>query len=165
MDDKRTWLTGNGRGLMIAVLVLCAMLAITLVVVSGRLACRYASATSADRKNAGTEMPFAKDPQATRTRNRKVAPAGNPGSWFATDDYPTAARRREEQGPVSVRLAIDARGRVADCVVLQSSGSPSLDAATCLIATRRARFYPATNGDGQPIASTYALPGVRWQLD
>ena len=47
--------------------------------------------------------------------------------------------------------------------VTGSSGHPALDAATCRLYPRRARFSAARDGAGNPIESTYA-DRVRWQL-
>jgi TonB family protein len=97
-------------------------------------------------------------------QSKPVRPAGDPGSWFHSDDYPPAARRAHAEGRVSVDLKIDALGRVTDCLVTSSSGSSDLDARTCELARSRGQFAPARDAEGQPIAGTYSLPGVRWSL-
>lgn len=78
-----------------------------------------------------------------------------PSSWpwglFSADDYPAAALRAEEQGQVSYRLTIGPDGRVSDCAIRGSSGSAALDAATCRILSRRARFVPARDPAGIPV--------------
>jgi len=85
------------------------------------------------------------------------------GSWFTTDDYPAAAMRNEEEGTVVVRLDVTAAGRVGGCTILSSSGSSSLDAATCRIFRARARFEPARARHAEAVASTH-VDRVRWQL-
>lgn len=84
--------------------------------------------------------------------------APRPSSWpwglVSSDDYPAAALRSEEQGRVSYRLTIGPDGRVSDCAIRGSSGSATLDAATCRIMTRRARFAPARDPAGLPIPDT-----------
>lgn len=82
---------------------------------------------------------------------------------FSADDYPQAAIRREEQGTVAFKLAIDARGRVSSCTIVRSSGSAALDKASCSILSRRARFDPARDTEGQAIADTYE-GRIRWEL-
>jgi protein TonB len=94
----------------------------------------------------------------------KVAPKGNPASWFSDDDYPADARRAEASGRVSVVLSIDASGKVSGCHVTASSGNQSLDDTTCRLATRRGRFSPAKDASGVAQPSTYQLQGVRWKL-
>lgn len=88
---------------------------------------------------------------------------GNPGTAFGDDAYPPDAIRAGEQGRTTALLRIDASGTPISCAIKTSSGSPSLDAATCSIALRRARFDPAREAQGKAISSTYTLP-VRWVL-
>ena len=59
-------------------------------------------------------------------------------------DYPEAALRSGDFGIVSVLAEVDAEGKVSACHVTESSGSSSLDLATCRLFTLRARFTPAT---------------------
>jgi len=88
---------------------------------------------------------------------------GNLPSLFSTDDYPSQALRNEEQGTTGVRLTVGTDGRVSDCQVTSSSGSSSLDATTCSILKRRARYTPAKDQSGQPITGTDSAR-IRWQL-
>jgi protein TonB len=68
-------------------------------------------------------------------------------------DYPREALRRGEEGTVKMRYDVNVEGRVENCVVVQSSGSPTLDHASCENVTRRARYIPATDANGKPIRS------------
>ena len=88
-------------------------------------------------------------------------PRGNPASWSTTNDYPTRALREERSGTTSFRVTIGPDGRVTDCAIVGSSGSPDLDEATCSNVTRRARFTPATDSDGNPTTGSYANR-IRW---
>ncbi len=63
-------------------------------------------------------------------------------------DYPAEALAKKEQGDVRLRLEVDSDGRVRSCSIVKSSGSHSLDAATCRIMSHRARFNPATDNEG-----------------
>lgn len=92
-----------------------------------------------------------------------ATPRGNPGNWVTTDDYPSDALRREEQGVTAYRLEINTEGRVSACSVTNSSGSQSLDDAACRYLTRRARFNPAKDGSGNPTNAVYS-GRVRWQM-
>jgi len=78
-------------------------------------------------------------------------------------DYPEDALRANRQGLVQVRLAIDAAGKVAGCTVVQSSGTPSLDAATCDILQSRAAFTPARDAAGRPVPDVY-LQKIAWRI-
>lgn len=82
---------------------------------------------------------------------------------FSTDDYPMEAIRREEQGTVTYRATVGIDGRVSACAITSSSGSIYLDAATCNIIQRRARFRPALDQHGQPIEDHFA-GRIRWVL-
>lgn len=84
-------------------------------------------------------------------------------SLFSEDDYPVSALRDDEEGPVSVVLDVTTDGRVGACHVQQSSGSQSLDDATCSIMQRRARFTPARDQYGKLIVDHYRQR-VLWQL-
>lgn len=88
---------------------------------------------------------------------------GNPGQYFGAGAYPAEAIRANEQGRTVARLAIDASGTPVGCTIAVSSGSRSLDAATCAIAIGKVRFTPARDDKGVAIASSYTLP-VRWVL-
>ncbi len=84
-------------------------------------------------------------------------------SLFSQDDYPAEAMRKGEEGTSTVRLDVDAAGRVTGCSVIDTSKSPSLDAATCRVLSERARFTPAKGPDGRAVAEHYTQR-VRWLL-
>ena len=87
----------------------------------------------------------------------------NLNSYFSTDDYPAAALRGNEQGTTGFALTIGPNGRVEGCNVTSSSGSSSLDQATCRILRSRARYTPARDESGNP-TSGRASGGVSWRL-
>ena len=74
---------------------------------------------------------------------------------FEADDYPADALDLNQQGSVGVLVRVDPRGAVSDCTITSSSGFPALDAQTCRIVWLRARFTPARDPSGKPVASTY----------
>lgn len=82
---------------------------------------------------------------------------------ISIDDYPKDAMRRGEEGTVVAQLAISREGRVTGCSIVKSA-TPSLDKATCDVLTRRARFKPATDEQGNAIADTYKAT-ITWKLD
>lgn len=75
--------------------------------------------------------------------------------------YPLGARRRGEQGNVTVRAQVGADGRVDGTDIVQSSGHRELDQAA-LKAIRRARFSPGRR-NGKPVTSE-SLIIFRFQL-
>ena len=82
---------------------------------------------------------------------------------FRGDDYPQSAIERDEQGSVTVRLTVGTNGRVANCDVTSSSGSRTLDSATCRILRSRARFTPARDNRGNPTTDS-VTQRIRWVL-
>jgi protein TonB len=102
-------------------------------------------------------------PPAVPVVSKAAKARGNPGAWTSDSDYPAAALRNEEQGTVGFRLDIGADGRVTGCTVTQSSGSSSLDETTCRLLPRRAKFSPAQDNTGNPIATTYSSR-IKWVI-
>lgn len=102
-------------------------------------------------------------PPPPRIQPKGAVPKGNPGNWATTNDYPTRALREEREGTTSFRVSVGSDGKVASCSITSSSGSPDLDEATCSNVTRRARFTPATDGEGQPTSGSYSSR-VRWVI-
>ncbi len=87
----------------------------------------------------------------------------DPASWVRSKDYPKAALRAEETGTTGFRLDVSRKGKATACTVTFSSGSAVLDAATCSVLLRRARFSPARDANGRGVAGTYASR-FRWML-
>jgi len=106
--------------------------------------------------------PAPAPPAAPKGPSSPAQPRGNPGSWATDADYPQKALREERSGTTGFRVTVGTDGRVVDCTITSSSGSPDLDDATCKNVTRRARFKPALE-DGQPVQSTYTNR-IRWVI-
>ncbi|MCS6860896.1 MAG: energy transducer TonB [Abditibacteriales bacterium] len=77
-------------------------------------------------------------------------------------DYPPDARRQKQEGVVYLLVSINARGRVEDVQVDQSSGFTLLDEAA-LKAVRRWEFEPARRGD-TPVPTRVRVP-IRFKLE
>lgn len=90
-------------------------------------------------------------------------PRNNSGTWVTTNDYPSSAMRRRQEGTTRVTLTVGTNGRVSDCRVSSSSGHDSLDKVACRQIQRRARFRPALDANSQPMSGTYSF-AVRWQV-
>jgi len=71
--------------------------------------------------------------------------------------------REEREGTTRFRLTVNADGRVSDCQITGSSGHADLDEAACKNLTRRARFRPALDANGNPTTGSYSN-AVRWQI-
>jgi TonB family protein len=99
--------------------------------------------------------PASAAPQAT--------PIGNPSAWFPADAYPLEAKAKGMQGRTEFKLELDPKGRITECDISKSSGSPLLDSTTCALLVTNARFKPAVNASGQPVAGEWHSAMV-WQL-
>jgi protein TonB len=75
----------------------------------------------------------------------------------STPEYPSAARRREEQGTVLVRVRVLASGQAGEVQVQKSSGMPELDKAA-VAAAKASKFRPAQSVEGVPLDSWVAVP-------
>ncbi len=91
---------------------------------------------------------------------------GGPGAAFPNPDdfYPALARTLEQQGVATVRVCVDANGRLtADPTTVQGTGIPQLDEGALKLARAGSGHYRATTEDGRPVNSCYAFR-VRFQL-
>jgi protein TonB len=102
-------------------------------------------------------------PPPPRFTPKGAAPKGNPGNWATANDYPSRALREEREGTTGFRVTVGPDGRVTDCQITSSSGSPDLDQTACEKIRQRARFTPATDGEGNPTSGTYSNR-VRWVI-
>lgn len=107
--------------------------------------------------------PPAPPPPAPKGPAIPASPRGDPGSWASSEDYPSAALREGAQGTAGFHLTIGPDGRVTSCEITSSSGNDQLDKATCQLVSRRARFTPAKDSDGHPMAGSYSNR-IRWQV-
>jgi TonB family protein len=91
-----------------------------------------------------------------------AAPAPNPAgvvpalptgrSHDCTAAYPSLSRRLDEQGSVTLRYDVDAKGAIGNVTLLQTSGFDRLDRAALACVANLWRSQPAQSA-GQPIAS------------
>ncbi len=82
---------------------------------------------------------------------------------FRSDDYPQQALWNSEGGTTSVVLLVDDNGELADCMIDQTSGIATLDAMTCIIIQKRAKFRPAIGSDGKPVRGVINTR-IRWVM-
>ena len=61
--------------------------------------------------------------------------------------------------------AIDgiAAGKVTGCSITRSTGHGALDAATCELVSKRARFDAARDGTGKPVAGNFT-GSITWNI-
>jgi protein TonB len=98
---------------------------------------------------------------------KKIEPArakGDVRMLFSDSDYPASAQAAGAQGTAQAQLTIGPDGRVAGCSLVRSTGNGALDAATCNILRRRAKFTPAHDSSGAATTDTYTTPPITWRL-
>lgn len=96
------------------------------------------------------------DVEKHRSRTRKAFPTRPLASLISYWDYPDRALARREQAMVHFRLIVDAQGGVSGCHVQRATqGDEAFRQAVCDTFTRRARFEPALDAEGNPMASYY----------
>lgn len=82
---------------------------------------------------------------------------------FSSDDYPWQALKNDETGMTGLVLLIDDKGKLADCMIDQTSGVATLDAMACFIIQERVKFVPAVDADGKPVRSALTQR-IQWRL-
>jgi protein TonB len=108
-------------------------------------------------------VPAPPAPPPPRFQPKGAVPKGRPGDWASDNDYPTRALQLGQEGITGFHLTLGTDGKVTNCDITKSSGSPELDKTTCDLMRRRARFTPAMDGDGNPTTGNYTS-SVRWQI-
>jgi protein TonB len=97
---------------------------------------------------------------------RAAPPTRTPASVSAAQcdkpDYPTASRRMEEEGTVSLRFLVGVDGKVIQSEIEKSSGFKRLDEAA-RAGLSKCRFQPATV-DGRP-EQAWASMKYTWRLE
>lgn len=92
-----------------------------------------------------------------------AAPRNDPGRWVTDSDYRARWLREGLSGSARFTLAIDASGKVTGCTITRSTGHGALDAATCDLVTKRARFESARDGTGKPVAGSFT-GAITWKI-
>lgn len=164
------WFVGSGKGLMLLVVTLVAVLiglrgvtTVWLAQDAWRWWLHGKPRMVAPAPVLLPPSPIAAPPAAIALPSRPATAKGSPAAWFGADAYPAEAIRNEEEGRTVSRILIGRDGRVRSCGIVTSSGHPRLDAATCDILVRRGAFEPARDAAGRAIEATRQIP-VRWVL-
>lgn len=100
------------------------------------------------------------------TGDSSILPArahANLARLIDSKDYPGVSLSRNQDGRVKFSLLIGEDGRVADCMVAETSGVAALDAQSCAILKIRARFTPARDAAGKP-AKDAVTSTIVWRL-
>ena len=86
--------------------------------------------------------------------------ATNMAGLFRGEDTPVAIMPGKVLKSVNTAVTVTPQGKIQDCKVEVSSGIQKLDAHTCALLIRRAKFRPALDRDGTSIYGVY-----RTQID
>ena len=103
-------------------------------------------------------------PAVARNPLAVTGPKGDGGRLMSSDDYPAMARQNGWQGIVIADLVVSPQGRVSKCSIVRSSGYPLLDSKTCSLLTKRAKFHPARDANGNPVEDGVRTPPIIWSL-
>jgi TonB family protein len=95
--------------------------------------------------------------------SRRVRPTSNPGNWVKSRDYPSEMLRQGKRAIVHFRLNVDAAGAPTACHIQQSTRPKAFDDAVCKAIMRNAKFEPALDAEGKPLAS-YWLNSVVFHI-
>jgi hypothetical protein len=80
---------------------------------------------------------------------------------FTANDFPAYLQKAGASRTVYTRTTVRPDGTVQGCVAEGKSGEPKLDAYTCGLIVRRAKFSPASWTDGSPAYGIIRAP-VNW---
>ena len=78
-------------------------------------------------------------------------------------EYPSSALDKNAQGNVLLRLTVDASGVPIECHQILGTGNRKLDEQSCSALRQKARFQPALDNEGNPVAAPYVTM-VRWRI-
>lgn len=95
------------------------------------------------------------DPQALSSLSRSATPLTPIKSWLRSTDYPAGALIGGHQAIVNFVLFVDAQGQPTRCILPRSYSGEDFEKATCSKLMERARFEPALDAQGNPVASFY----------
>ena len=77
------------------------------------------------------------------------------GEINSAKDYPRDTRDLRKDDYVIIAITVSAEGKPTACRIHRPSKDVQANAITCTLALQRFRFKPATDAQGNPVASTY----------
>lgn len=78
------------------------------------------------------------------------------GDINSAKDYPKKTRKLRVGQSVTILLTVGTDGRVSNCQITAPSPDAAADAITCRLASKRFRFRPAADAQGNPVIGKYA---------
>ena len=91
----------------------------------------------------------------------RPVPTTSPTKWLTSPDYPKGPLAIGASAIIRFRVMVSAEGVPTKCAIQQATSSPEFTKLTCDLLVKRARFSPALDRDGKPVASFYTN-SVRW---
>lgn len=95
------------------------------------------------------------DVEKHKTLTKQAKPLQSPGKWIVSSDYPSNMLSAGQPALVNFRLNIGLDGAPTACHIQATTRPKEFDNAVCKSMMRRARFSPALDSQGQPLASYY----------
>jgi len=93
------------------------------------------------------------DTEKHKALKRKVMPKSSPGKWVISRDYPTDMLQAGQSAIVEFRLNVDVAGKPTACHIQLTTRPKEFDDAVCKSIMKRAKFLPALDSSGNPVAS------------
>ena len=101
-------------------------------------------------------------PQLKEVAISPPKPAMRQDGLIGASAYPTEALRMRQEGTTILAIHVSSKGKVNACTVAESSGSLSLDEASCAF-VRRVRFDPARWASHEALEGDTRFP-MKWNL-
>lgn len=103
---------------------------------------------------AGLVAGWGLDPTVQQSLSRPPAPTEQ-GKWLGPGTYPWAYLRAYRSALVHLRLMTDERGTATGCAVQSPRTGGAAGVIACREIVKNARFEPALDADGKPVASYF----------
>lgn len=95
------------------------------------------------------------DVQKHKQLRQQATPVQSPEKWVVSSDYPIKMLSESQPALVSFRLNIGTDGVPTACYIQATTRPKEFDDAVCKSVMKRARFTPALDAEGKPLASYY----------
>lgn len=95
------------------------------------------------------------DVEKHRQLQQQATPLQSPEKWVVSSDYPIRMLSEGQPALVSFRLNIGTDGVPTACYIQATTRPKEFDNAVCKSVMKRAKFSPALDAEGKPLASYY----------